>query len=143
MNVNQMRAGFEEWMIKEAKFAIGSADPYAAGIELDDTEQVGSDLTSTLPSPWPFCAHDGTCSCAKFHDDPDGCEERMERGIKPAQNNATSLPVSIKDHVVRDVVNELRDIAIKFHGAGQLRARLRAAIEPLLANKTQSKKEEK
>ncbi len=34
-------------------------------------------------NPWPFCANDGTCSCAKFKDDPEGCEQRKERGVKP------------------------------------------------------------
>lgn len=37
-----------------------------------------------------------------------------------------------KDHVLREVVNSLRDIAIEFHGADQLRERLRAALSPLL-----------
>lgn len=37
-----------------------------------------------------------------------------------------------KDHVLREVVNSLRDIAVEFHGAGQLRERLRAALAPLL-----------
>lgn len=39
---------------------------------------------------------------------------------------------SPKDHVLREVVNSLRDIAIEFHGAAQLRERLRAALAPLL-----------
>ena len=39
-----------------------------------------------------------------------------------------------KDHVLREVVNELRDIALKFHDADQLRERLRAALDPLLAS---------
>ena len=41
--------------------------------------------------------------------------------------------MSPKDHVLREVVNSLRDIAIEFHGAAQLRERLRAALAPLLA----------
>ena len=32
-----------------------------------------------MTDPWPFCANDGTCSCAKFHADPTGCERREER----------------------------------------------------------------
>ena len=38
----------------------------------------------------------------------------------------------IKPHVIRQVVNELRDIAIKFHGAQQLRGRIAYAIDPLI-----------
>lgn len=41
-----------------------------------------------------------------------------------------------QDHVLREVVNDLRDIAIKFHTADQLRERLRAALGPLLAEPT-------
>lgn len=37
-----------------------------------------------------------------------------------------------QDHVVREVVNDLRDIAIKFHDTDQLRERLRGALAPLL-----------
>lgn len=38
----------------------------------------------------------------------------------------------VKDHVVREVVNSLRDTAIEFHHAQQLRERLRGCITPLL-----------
>lgn len=30
----------------------------------------------------------------------------------------------MKDHEIRELVNQLRDIAIKYHGAGQLRERI-------------------
>lgn len=45
---------------------------------------------------------------------------------------ARAMP-QVKDHVLREVVNNLRDIAIKFHAAGQLRERLRGALDPLLS----------
>ena len=38
-----------------------------------------------------------------------------------------------KDHIIAQVVNDLRDTAIKFHDTQQLRERLRGCIEPLLA----------
>lgn len=28
------------------------------------------------PDPAPYCANDGTCSCAKFGDDPTKCERQ-------------------------------------------------------------------
>lgn len=37
-----------------------------------------------------------------------------------------------QDHVLREVVNDLRDIALKFHDTDQLRERLRGALAPLL-----------
>lgn len=48
---------------------------------------------------------------------------------------AAPVPAStgrVKDHVLREVVNNLRDIAVKFHAAGQLRERLSGALDPLL-----------
>lgn len=38
----------------------------------------------------------------------------------------------VKGHVLREVVNGLRDAALKYHGADQLRERLRAELDPLL-----------
>lgn len=39
----------------------------------------------------------------------------------------------IKDHIIAQVVNDLRDTAVKFHDTQQLRERLRGCIEPLLS----------
>jgi hypothetical protein len=40
---------------------------------------------------------------------------------------APPAPIAMKDHQVRELVNELRDIAIEYHGTQQLRERL---LEP-------------
>jgi len=58
-----------------------------------------------------------------------------------ADEQASAAPAPVKDHVVREVVNELRDIAKQYHNTEQLRARLRSAIDPLLnATKEQNEK---
>lgn len=49
-----------------------------------------------------------------------------------ARTAAPTVP-KVKDHVLAAVVNNLRDIAIQFHAAGQLRERLRGALGPLLS----------
>ncbi|MFS9649387.1 hypothetical protein [Enterobacter hormaechei] len=41
---------------------------------------------------------------------------------------ATPVPVSMKDHQVRELVNELRDIAVEHHGTQQLRERIARTI---------------
>lgn len=51
-----------------------------------------------------------------------------------AEKPAIAAPV--KDHVLREVVNSLRDTAIKFHNAQQLRERLRGCLDPLLDQPT-------
>lgn len=53
--------------------------------------------------------------------------------IQGQSNRYQENKLKPKDHVLREVVNDLRAIAIKFHDADQLRERLRAALEPLLA----------
>lgn len=42
------------------------------------------------------------------------------------------FPALMKDHNVRQLVNDLRDIAIAFHAAGQLRARISGAVGQFL-----------
>lgn len=42
--------------------------------------------------------------------------------------SAPPAPVSMKDHQIRELVNELRDIAIEYYGTQQLRERIARAI---------------
>ncbi|HCR1903897.1 TPA: hypothetical protein ONC25_001208 [Enterobacter asburiae] len=51
----------------------------------------------------------------------DGIEDEYYYAAPPA-------PVSMKDHQVRELVNELRDIAIEYHGTQQLRERIARTI---------------
>jgi hypothetical protein len=54
------------------------------------------------------------------------CDRALNgRAAKPA--------VPVKDHVIAQTVNELRDIAIQFHDAQQLRERIAHVIVPLLS----------
>lgn len=41
---------------------------------------------------------------------------------------APPAPVSMKDHQIRELVNELRDIAVEYHGTQQLRERIARTI---------------
>lgn len=34
----------------------------------------------------------------------------------------------MKDHEIRELVNQLRDVAIKYHGAGQLREQIARVV---------------
>lgn len=38
------------------------------------------------------------------------------------------VPVSMKDHQIRELVNELRDIAVEYHGTQQLRERIARTV---------------
>lgn len=48
------------------------------------------------------------------------------RGLHP--NTAPPAPVAMKDHQIRELVNDLRDIAVKYHGTQQLRERIARTI---------------
>ena len=49
----------------------------------------------------------------------------------------------VKDHVVREVVNRLRDTALEFHAHGSLRERLAREMEPLLVASRPTEVDEK
>lgn len=58
----------------------------------------------------------------------------MERGesytyMAFCAGRSLSVP---KDHIIAQVVNNLRDVAIQFHDTQQLRSRIQDAIVPLL-----------
>ncbi|WP_287130711.1 hypothetical protein [Enterobacter sp.] len=48
--------------------------------------------------------------------------------IALASLEAEPVPVSMKDHQIRELVNELRDIAVEYHGTQQLRERIARTI---------------
>lgn len=48
--------------------------------------------------------------------------------IALASLEAEAVPVSMKDHQIRELVNELRDIAVEYHGTQQLRERIARTI---------------
>lgn len=61
----------------------------------------------------------------------DQCSKNV-KGAFPLYRHAQPVPVVLKDHQIRELVNQLRDIAIEYHGTQQLRERiarvLRAAM---------------
>ncbi|HFP9391490.1 DUF551 domain-containing protein [Klebsiella quasipneumoniae] len=48
--------------------------------------------------------------------------------VMPVYATPRPAPVVLKDHEIRELVNQLRDIAIKYHGTGQLRERIAHVI---------------
>lgn len=46
----------------------------------------------------------------------------------PLYRHAQPAPIVLKDHQIRELVNQLRDIAIKYHAAGQLREQIARAV---------------
>jgi hypothetical protein len=61
--------------------------------------------------------------------------QRQLAGARAALGALAARPGAPADHQVRELVNELRDIALKFHAAGQLRARISDAVLTFLAAK--------
>lgn len=50
-----------------------------------------------------------------------------DAGLIPVYT-APPAPVSMKDHQIRELVNELRDIAVEYHGTQQLRERIARTV---------------
>ena len=56
------------------------------------------------------------------------CDIRwLRHDVAPGKLYAVPQP-ELKDHQIRELVNELRDIAIEYHGAQQLRERIARAL---------------
>lgn len=60
--------------------------------------------------------------------------KRFEVFVAPCDGLPPARP-AVKDHEIAQAVNQLRDIAIKFHDTQQLRERIAAVIVPLLQGK--------
>ncbi|SYH22586.1 Uncharacterised protein [Klebsiella pneumoniae] len=57
----------------------------------------------------------------------------LERNIAPVYRHAQQ-PVVPKDHQIRELVNQLRDIAIEYHGTQQLRERIARVLRAAMLN---------
>lgn len=59
-------------------------------------------------------------------------KDRPDLGLLPDGINylyaAPPAPVSMKDHQIRDLVNELRDVAVEYHGTQQMRERIARTV---------------
>lgn len=62
--------------------------------------------------------------------------EDIKTGLRAAFANVTTyqpLPVVLKEHQIRELVNKLRDIAIEYHGTQQLRERIACVIRTAMS----------
>ena len=54
--------------------------------------------------------------------------EEIKNGLRAAFANVAAPQPALKDHQIRELVNELRDIAVKYHGTQQLRERIARTV---------------
>ena len=111
-------------MLAAAPTPAAQADSQPAPDERDDFEKVfplpsgcirvGTDYASTGYSNWAAHAH---------------CERWQGWQARAARDPAGS---AIKDHQIAALVNELRDIAVQYHGTQQLRERIAHVVVPVL-----------
>uniref|UniRef100_UPI0035C75E42 dATP/dGTP pyrophosphohydrolase domain-containing protein n=1 Tax=Klebsiella pneumoniae TaxID=573 RepID=UPI0035C75E42 len=62
--------------------------------------------------------------------------EDIKTGLRAAFANVTTyqpLPVVLKEHQIRELVNKLRDIAIEYHGTQQLREHIACVIRTAIS----------
>ncbi|WP_244586794.1 hypothetical protein [Escherichia coli] len=66
------------------------------------------------------------------------CDIRWRRfDVAPGPLFAVAQPV-MKDHQIRELVNELRDIAVEYHGTQQLRERISRTVRAAILNHSES-----
>lgn len=63
-----------------------------------------------------------------------GSNPRCPRVIEPLYRHAQPASVVLKDHQIRELVNQLRDIAIEYHGTQQLRERIARVLRSTMLN---------
>ncbi|MDS1916093.1 hypothetical protein QSI79_22655 [Enterobacter asburiae] len=67
------------------------------------------------PSNWRFVEGEGECNMAPNY-------QRQPLYVAPP------APAAMKDHQIRELVNELRDIAVEYHSTQQLRERIAKTV---------------
>ncbi len=113
-------------------FPVYCADTAATYMKLEIADlRAALEAQATAPvANDGYCAPSSTgeCSCRKFGADPSECSN------SPGMQDivAANAPFVIDDRLIADTVNQLRDIAVEFHGAQQLRERIAHVIVPLL-----------
>jgi hypothetical protein len=62
---------------------------------------------------------------------PDTVQAYVKRSglpVTPLYAAAQPAPIAMKDHQIRELINELRDIAVEYHGTQQLRERIARTV---------------
>jgi len=80
-----------------------------------------------------MCAVEFSPSCQKMRIERCACVDCASSRARAAlaMPEAVDAPVW-KDHQTAELVNQLRDVAIKYHAAGQLRAQIQNVILPVI-----------
>lgn len=69
------------------------------------------------------------------------CDIRWRRfDVAPGPLFAVAQPV-MKDHQIRELVNELRDIAVEYHGTQQLRERIARTVRAAMLNHSENERD--
>jgi len=59
--------------------------------------------------------------------------DRAHEEVQKPEPATPALTSPVKDHDIREAVNQLRDVAIQYHHTGQLRSRIQEVVLPLMA----------
>ncbi|MCH9418332.1 hypothetical protein [Enterobacter hormaechei] len=111
------------------KLALASLEAEAVAwryrfVHTPKSEEHGSPFTTD----WVLAHSEDECN-------PSDCFERQPLYIAPP------APVAMKDHQIRDLVNELRDIAVEYYGTQQLRERIAKTVRAAMLQGADGKPE--
>ncbi len=137
-------------VVELARIALASleAEPvgYFGRFEADDEELIDQcspsingafPLYATPPAPekadpvawlWSHRKHPSEVTLVRPEDDERADGAHWSGWSCQALYAAPPAPAAMKDHQIRELVNELRDIAVEYHGTEQLRERIARTI---------------
>lgn len=96
--------------------------------EAEELARIALASLEAEPVAWRYRHHNGLApSNWKVVDSEDECNIAPNYQ-RQALYTVPPAPVSMKDHQIRELVNELRDIAVEYHGTQQLRERIARTI---------------
>lgn len=137
-----------ELSLSEIALASLEAEPvgYFGRFEADDEELIDQcspsingafPLYATPPAPekadpvawlWSHRKHPSEVTLVRPEDDERADGAHWSGWSCQALYAAPPAPAAMKDHQIRELVNELRDIAVEYHGTEQLRERIARTI---------------
>lgn len=120
----------KEWLLKTMAELEEERDATPSAVNEDAAMALAAmklELASLESEPYGYvhkAAYEQAGSCGLSSDH----EAYRDSSTHIAVYTAPPAPVAMKDHQIRDLVNELRDIAVEYYGTQQLRERIAKTV---------------
>lgn len=121
----------------QADYAQAIIDLYPDDVGAAESRRIAEIALASLEAPAVMYASQETLDAAEQG------EHLLRTLSKPSGDaviplySAPPAPVPMKDHQIRELVNELRDIAVDYHATQQLRERIARAVRAAMQGKAE------